>query len=232
MTDINEADTAVADIPGGPFDIEFFFDPACPFAWLTSRWITRVQELRGITVGWRFISLKIINEGTEASEAMLESHTAAIRYHRICVAAREQFGNDTVLALYSAFGEKMWYSKPEGDFFQAMGSAASRIDVAKILANLGLPAALLDEADNEAHDVVLRAETELAFSRTGADVGTPIITYDPPNGNSLFGPVISSVPDDETALRFYDAMRTMADFPAFSELKRTKRAPLDLPIFN
>lgn len=222
----------VADIPGGPFDIEFFFDPACPFAWLTSRWIKRVQELRSVTVGWRFISLKFINEGTETSEAMKDGHNAANRYHRICAAAREQFGNDTVSALYSAFGEKMWYSKPEGDLFPAKGSPASGIDVARILADLGLPAELIEEADNEARDVVLRAETELAFSRTGADVGTPIITYDPPNGNSLFGPVISSVPDDEMALRFYDAMRTMADFPAFSELKRTKRAPLDLPLFN
>ena len=79
---------------------------------------------------------------------------------------------------------------------------------------------------------MLRAESDEAFARTGPDVGTPIITYDPPTGNSLFGPVISSIPDDEQAVAFYDALRTFVDFPAFSELKRTKRAPLDLPLYS
>ena len=80
-------------------------------------------------------------------------------------------------------------------------------------------------------DEVLRAESDEAFRRTGPDVGTPIITYDPPNGNSLFGPVISSVPEDDDALRLYDALRTMVDLESFSELKRSKRPPLDLPVF-
>ncbi len=96
--------------------------------------------------------------------------------------------------------------------------------------SLGLPEALLQAADDDSWDALIRAESDEALRRTGADVGTPIITYDPPAGNSLFGPVISAVPDDETAVAFYEALRTFADFSAFSELKRTNRAPLDLPL--
>ena len=92
-------------------------------------------------------------------------------------------------------------------------------------------AAAPDAADDDSWDAQIRAESDEAFRRTGNDVGTPIITYDPPTGNSLFGPVISSQPDDDTAVAFYDALRVFADFPAFSELKRSSRAPLDLPLF-
>ena len=89
-----------------------------------------------------------------------------------------------------------------------------------------------DAADDSTWDTLIRAESDAAFERTGPDVGTPILTFDPPHGNSLFGPVISAVPDDETSVKFYEALRTFADFPEFSELKRTKRAPLDLPLLQ
>ena len=101
----------------------------------------------------------------------------------------------------------------------------------EIITDARPPEHLLDAADDDSWDAQIRAESDEAFRRTGTDVGTPIITYDPPTGNSLFGPVISSIPDDETVGDFYDALRTFADFPDFSELKRTDRAPLDLPLF-
>lgn len=223
--------TTIPDLPGGPYDVEFFFDPGCPFAWQTSVWIRRVGELRDIKVGWRFISLKFINESNvDQPDRMLEAQNLGLRYHRICAAARQESGNEAVGQLYRAWGEAYWYTPGEGDMMTRLGAAAANTDPEAIIRALGLPDSLLAAADDESWDVTIRAESDEAFRRTGPDVGTPIITYDPPTGNSLFGPVISDIPDDETALAFYDALRTFADFPGFSELKRTQRAPLDLPL--
>ncbi len=221
----------IPELEGGPYDIEFFFDPGCPFAWLTSVWVRRVVELRGIEVGWRFISLKFINEDSEPSESMAEAHLRGLRYHRICAAARAEVGNEAVGRLYQAWGERFWYDADGGDLAARLATSAAAVDPAEIIKDLGLPSHLLDAADDESWDAQIRAESDEAFRRTGDDVGTPIITYDPPTGNSLFGPVISSIPDDETSVAFYDALRTFADFKGFSELKRTDRAPLDLPLF-
>ncbi len=218
-------------IPGGPYDIEFFFDPGCPFAWQTSRWVHRVKELRGISVGWRFISLKMINEGNDVPPEMLRAQERGLAYHRICAAAREAHGNDAVERLYTAYGRRLWHGTPDLPVLERMAANAEAIDVDEILSEVGLPGDLAAAADDPRWDEVLRAESDEAFRRTGPDVGTPIITYDPPTGNSLFGPVISSVPDDEDAVRLYDALRTMVDLETFSELKRSKRPPLDLPVF-
>ncbi|WP_426570804.1 hypothetical protein [Aquihabitans sp. McL0605] len=223
--------TTVPDLPGGPYDLEFFFDPGCPFAWQTSVWIRRVAELRDLNVGWRFISLKFINEANEdLSESMAEAQQRGLRYHRICAAAREQFGNDAVGDLYRVYGEAFWYAKGEGDLTDRFAGAAAAVEPAKLLAEAGLPDTLLAAADDDSWDGLIRAESDEAFRRTGPDVGTPIITFGPPTGNSLFGPVISDIPNDEDAVAVYDAVRTLADHAGFSELKRTARAPLDLPL--
>lgn len=223
---------AIADIPGGPYDIEFFFDPGCPFAWQTSVWIRKVAELRDVRVGWRFISLLFINEGNDVPPPMKKAQESGLRYHRICAAARERHGNDAVGALYKAFGDRYWYTTIEGEFLDKIKGASANVQPADILAEIGLPADLLAEADNEAWDAQIRAESDEAFERTGRDVGTPIITY-VDSGNSLFGPVISEPPaDDDTAVALYDALRVLADYPSFSELKRTKRPPLNLPLFS
>lgn len=221
----------LAELDGGPHDIEFFFDPGCPFAWQTSVWVRRVVELRGISVGWRFISLAHINADRDLPERMREGHRRSRRYHRICAAARERFGNEVVGRLYQAWGERYWYVTGDGELAERLASAVEHADPVAILAELGLPADLVEAGDDESYDAVLAAESDEAFRRAGSDVGTPIITYDPPTGNSLFGPVISTVPDDETSVAFYDALRTFVDVPGFSELKRSNRAPLDLPLF-
>lgn len=231
MTDASANASTIPELEGGPYDIEFFFDPGCPFAWQTSVWIRRVQELRGITVGWRFISLKFINEDNDVTPQMLGAQHSGLRYHRICAAARDELGNDAVGQLYRAWGERYWYEAGEGELIERLGQAAERMDPELIIEELGLPPHLLAAADDDSWDEQIRAESDEAFRRTGDGVGTPIITYDPPDGNSLFGPVISSIPDDDKALAFYDALRVFVDFPDFSELKRSKRAPLDLPLF-
>jgi 2-hydroxychromene-2-carboxylate isomerase len=233
---LTSSESPVADLPGGPYDIEFFFDPGCPFAWQTSVWIRRVAELRDVKVGWRFISLKFINEANNPPPAMSEAQQRGLRYHRICAAARERLGNDAVGALYKAFGDRYWYKEIPGDFGEKFAAATANVEPGAILAELGLPADLLAEADNESWDPLIRAESDEAFRRTGPDVGTPIISYfeaDGTLGNSLFGPVISDVPaDDETTVALYDALRVFVDYPGFAELKRTKRPPLDLPLFS
>jgi hypothetical protein len=229
MTSTTPASLAALD--DGPHDVEFFFDPGCPFAWQTSVWIRRVAELRGIAVGWRFISLRFINEGTDQAPEMVRAQELGLRYHRICAAARDQFGNATVGRLYRGWGERYWYAPAGGTLMERLAATASRMDSAEILRALDLPQSLLTAADDDTWDALIRSESDEAFRRTGNGVGTPIITYDPPNGNSLFGPVISSVPDDDTAVAFYDALRVFANFKDFSELKRTDRAPLDLPLF-
>lgn len=230
LTD-TETTPAVADLPGGPYDIEFFFDPGCPFAWQTSVWIRRVSELTGIKIGWRFISLKVINEGQKHSPERAESLERGFRFHRITAAARERLGNDAVGALYRAYGEAYWYTAGTGSEDERAAAAAARVDPATLIADLGLPSDLVEAADDTSLDAVIRAESAEAFRRTGEDVGTPIITFTS-SQNSLFGPVISSIPDDELAVRFYEALRTFADFDAFAELKRTKRSPLELPLLQ
>jgi len=221
----------VPEIPGGPFDIEFFFDPGCPFAWQTSVWIRRVAELRDVSVGWRFISLLFINEGNDVPDGMRKAQRRGLEYHRLCAAARESLGNDAVGDLYKAYGERFWYGEGSGDIGERLSAASAGADPAAIVADLGLPTELLANLEDDTWDSLVRAESDEAFRRTGPDVGTPILTFGPPDGNSLFGPVISSVPDDETSLALFDAMQVFGSFTGFSELKRSSRAPLDLPIF-
>lgn len=224
---------ALPELDGGPYDIEFFFDPGCPFAWQTSVWMRRVRELRGVTIGWRFISLRFINENNDVDPAMLAAQEIGLRFHRVCAAARAEHGNEAVDALYKNWGERLWYSAPtSSEFGPMLINATEAVQPAEVIAAAGLPAELIEAADDSSWDELIRAESDEALRRTGSDVGTPIITYNPPNGNSLFGPVISSIPDDDTALAFYDALRTFADFPAFSEIKRSARAQLDLPLFK
>lgn len=233
MTEQDDNNNTIPALRGGPWDIDFFFDPGCPFAWQTSVWMRRVADLRGIKIGWRFISLWHINTGKEVPAPMRDAQLIGLRFHRICAAARDRLGNDAVGALYKAFGERMWYSPSSKEFMERLVEAAEGVDPAEILDALGLPADLLAAADDDSWDEVIFAESDEAFRRTGPDVGTPIISYDPPHGNALFGPVISSVPgDDATTLALYDALRTFADYPGFSELKRSSRAAIDLPLLT
>jgi hypothetical protein len=222
----------VPELPGGPYDLEFFFDPGCPFAWLTSVWARRVAELRDVSIGWRFISLKFINEEKDFPEGMKRAQMRGLEYHRLCAAARVELGNDAVGDLYRAYGERYWYGAFEGDVGARLHAAAASTEPALIVADLGLPGTLLEHLHDDSWDPLIRAESDEAFRRTGPDVGTPIITFAPPHGNSFFGPVISSVPDDETSLKLFDAMELLGSIPAFSEIKRSARAAIDLPIFH
>lgn len=220
-------------------EIEYFFDPVCPFAWITSRWVTEVQQRRDLKVTWRFISLAMVNEkaldDSDAAVAAGGAPTMPTQYRsaaelgrrllRVAAAVRDQHGNDAVWSFYTAAGELLhpggraqllWTGEDPGD---VVGDALERS---------GLSADLAQHADDDELDAVLRAETDLALSRTGPDVGTPIITFDTARADqaSLFGPVLSRIPRDEEALELWDAVSTIATTAGVSEFKRSLRAEL------
>jgi len=205
-------------------DLEFFFDPVCPWAWITSRWVVEVQQQRDYEVGWRFISLKMINQDRTSDWYTPEyraGHMAGLYTHRVCDEVRQQHGNQAVGALYTALGTAFHNDqrRPEVNA-DPVGFMAEMLQVA------GLPADLAPHALDEVHDAYIAEETELAFARTGRDVGTPIITFHPGAANeaSFFGPVIAAIPRGEEATRLWDAIETVATTSGMAELKRSLRA--------
>lgn len=210
-----------------PADIHFHFDPVCPFAWLTSKWVRSVARQRDYDVDWRFISLRLVNEHVDYDAhfpvGYEQGHTAGLRMLRLCAAARERHGRQVVGGLYAALGASVFDIDPPADRPAHQATLGTAEAVAPMLAELGLDADLADALDDAAWDEVVRGETDDALARTGRDVGTPIIAYDPPNGPAFFGPVISRVPSDEDALRLWDAVLELTSFPGFAELKRSLR---------
>ena len=205
-------------------DIEFFWDPVCPFAWITSRWVVEVAAQSDFRVDWRFISLRLVNKdkdyATEFPPEYEAGHTAGLRMLRVAAAIREELGREPLGALVTAYGESYW-DRPQGS---GMRDRLSTHDhVVEVLHAAGLPTRFAASLDDTAWDELLDAESELALSRTGRDVGTPIITFRPPGGVSFFGPVISRVPDPADALPLWDAVTTLANFPGFAEMKRSLR---------
>ncbi len=211
--------------PSDPsYDIEFFWDPVCPFAWITSRWVTKVAVQRNFTVDWRFISLRLINKhkdyATEFPPEYEAGHTAGLRMLRVAAAIRDELGRDALGPVVAAYGHSYW-DEPHGSGFRARLSSTDH--VTEVLEAVGLPIRFADALDDSTWDPMIDAESELALSRTGRDVGTPIITYQPPDGLSFFGPVISRVPSDEEAGELWDAVTKLASFPGFAEMKRSMR---------
>jgi 2-hydroxychromene-2-carboxylate isomerase len=207
--------------------IHFHFDPVCPFAWLTSRWVRNVVDQRPMEVDWRFISLRLINEHVDYEAHFPpeyeQGHTAGLRMLRVCAAARERHGRDVVGDLYTALGGSIFDVDPPADQVAYRDGMGHPDTVAPLLAELGLEADLVDALDDTSFDAVIRAETDEALARTGKDVGTPIIAYEPPDGPAFFGPVISRVPDGDDAVRLWDAVLELTSFPGFAELKRSLR---------
>ena len=216
-----------------PYDIEFFWDPVCPFAWITSRWVVKVAAQSDYKVDWRFISLRLLNKhkdyATEFPAGYEFGHNAGLRMLRVAAAVRTDLGRDPLGALVTAYGESYW-DQPPGS---GMRDRLSTTDhVAGVLTAAGLPASYADALDDTSWDPLLDDETELALTRTGRDVGTPIITFRPPDGLSFFGPVISRVPDDADALPLWQAVTTLAAYPGFAEMKRSLREVPQLTILG
>lgn len=215
----------------GRADIEFFWDPICPFAWIASRWIHQVQARRDLVVDWRFISLRLLNADIDYDRHFPpeyeHGHTAGLRMLRVASAIRDEVGSDAMGPLYDAFGATVF------DVDRRPGHAAvgiqprewlgSRDHIAGVLTGLGHDPAYAEAADDEARTEPVRADTERALSMSGRDVGTPIIAFEPPDGPAFFGPVLSRVPSRDDAVRLWDTIVSLAHFPAFAELKRSLR---------
>ncbi len=185
-----------------------------------------MQQLRDYRVNWRFISLKMINESRTDDWYTPEyraGHMMGLHGLRVADALRLA-QPDAVGAFYSALGS-MIHREQRRDGLLGDPVAA----LAEVVTSIGLPAELADAALDEGHDTYIRAETDLAFERTGKDVGTPIITFHPGADNeaSFFGPVIASIPKGSDAVRLWDAIEIVATTSGMAELKRSNRAKID-----
>ncbi|MDO8107248.1 DsbA family protein [Isoptericola sp. b441] len=193
-----------------------WFDPACPWAWMTSRWLGDVEAVRPVRVRWHVMSLAVLNEGRELSPRYADLMARAWGPVRVVTAARAAHGDAVVKPLYDAMGTRI---HPGGrqDFAQVCVEALDEV---------GLPTDLAAAVDTDEHDEALRASHAEAIALVGEDVGTPVVAID---GVGYFGPVVTPAPRGEAAGRLWDGLALMTSVPGFYELKRTRT---DGPIFD
>ncbi len=212
-------------------DVVFWFDPVCPFAWMTSKWLRTVQRQRGDTVEWRFISLRLLNKHVDYDAHFPpeyeDGHTAGLRMLRVCSQVLDDHGQEAVARLYPALTSQVFEVGPDA-------YDATDLDglVRSALRECDLPEELVGHLDDESHDARIQESTDEALALTGKDVGTPILHVAPPEGAAFFGPVISRLPSDEDALRLWDHVVGLATFPGFAELKRSLREQPQLASFG
>lgn len=216
------------------YDLAFHWDPVCPFAWLTSKWVDQVAAQRNFAVDWRFISLRMLNAKADYDADFPsdyeEGHSAGLRLLRVAAAVRDAEGVAPMRPLYVAMSEPLFECPPPEDGGM-IPTPAEPDRVRALLADCDLSPDYADALTDERWDEVVSADTEQALASTGRDVGTPIIRYQPPEGPAFFGPVISRVPDDDEAGPLWDAVLYLAQFPGFAELKRSLRERPQLPVF-
>ncbi|GIJ80548.1 hypothetical protein SAMN05443287_11830 [Micromonospora phaseoli] len=202
-------------------NVDMWFDPICPWAWLTSRWLLEVEQVREVDVRFHVMSLSVLNEGRDLSPEYQELMRTGWGPVRICVAVQERHGPDAVRALYTALGTRIHLGKEQ---------RGPELYVAA-LTDAGLDPALADAADDTSLDPALRASHEAGMRPVGTDVGTPVIHAPGPGGRQVafFGPVVTPAPRGEAAGRLWDGVLLVAGTPGFFELKRTR--DLD-PIFD
>jgi len=190
-------------------DVRMWFDPACPWAWMTSRWLMEVEQVRDIEVTWRVMSLSVLNEKRDLDEGYRKLMDVSWGPVRVIIAAKEQYGDKVVKPLYDAMGTQI---HPGGNRDYA--------DViAKALAEVGLPAELAAYAGTDEYDAQLRASHAEGIGLVGEDVGTPIVSFE---DVAFFGPVVTPTPRGEAAARLWDGAVLVASTPGFYELKRTR----------
>jgi hypothetical protein len=197
--------------------VDFWFDPSCPWAWMTSRWVDEVTDARNLDVHWHIMSLAVLNEDQDVSDDYRAFFPRALRYTRLVAAAAAEHGHAVVKPLYDALGTRIH-----------PGGRAEDVDavIAEALAETGLPAALAEASTTDGYDGPMRESHFDGIGRVGQDVGTPVIAID---DVAFFGPVISPAPKGEQALALWDGVVAAAAYPGFFELKRSRTAD---PIFD
>jgi protein-disulfide isomerase-like protein with CxxC motif len=195
--------------------VDFWFDPLCPFAWITSRTMLEAEQVRDIEVTWHIMSLAYLNQDKDISDDYRELLKDAWQPVRVCMAVDQEYGQEKLAELYTALGTRKHTQH---------GEKLDRDLITEALAEVGVPTELADAMDDSSYDDAIRKSHHLGMDQVGYDVGTPTIAID---GNAFFGPVLTKIARGEEAGRIWDGAVALSSFPYFAELKRTRQKELD-----
>jgi hypothetical protein len=209
-----QASNLPASAPDEPSDqglttVDFWFDPACPWAWLTSRWILEVAKVRPVQPYFRIMSLAVLNDEKDMPEHYRELIQRGWKATRLCAGVARDYGQQAVSDVYTAYGIRRHGRGEEVDHDFFVG----------VIADAGLPAALIDLTDDPSLEPLVRESHEAGMNLVGDDVGTPIISF---NGYATFGPIVSRVPQGEQAGVLWDAMEMISTVPYVFEIKKSR----------